>query len=354
MINILITGVGAPGIKGTIYCLFNNPNKIPIKIIGIDMDPKAVGQFFVNYFYAVSSPTDPGYFEEIKQIIIKEKINLIIPQTSSETIFYSKNKSIFELMDVKVLVVSEHAACIASNKYLTLQNFLGENLPVTQHYLVNNLNEFEDALKKLDYPSKKIVVKKPVSNGMRGFRILSEENLSIEQFLMEKPQVDHVSLSVFINMLKSINADFPELLITEYLPGEEYSVDIFRSPHEICIVPRIRERIRSGISFLNKIDKHTEIIKISKKAAEIMELFGVFGFQFKLDNNGIAKILECNPRIQGSMVASYFAGVNIIWYGVADILGFDYVVQKPQWGKSFYRYWGGIGLHNDLQRYETI
>ncbi len=355
MINILITGVGAPGIKGTIFCLANNPDKMPLYLVGVDLNPKAVGQFFVDRFYTVPSPESEEYLEAIKEIVLKEKIQIIIPQTTRETFFYAKNKSFFEAMNVKVIVVSYEAASLANNKYLTLQACEQAGLTVGRYYLIHTLEELHLALKKLHYPHKKIIVKIPVSNGMRGFRILTEEPISFEKFLREKPSSDQMSLKDFMRMLEAVQTKFPPMLIMEYLPGAEYSVDIFRSEKEICIIPRLREEIRSGISFVNKIENHAEIIRLSKIAAEALGLMGVFGFQFKLDGYGSPKLLECNPRVQGTMVASFFANANIIWYGVANTLNIPYqVTSHPKWGVAFRRYWGGVGIDDDSCLYKTI
>ena len=44
------------------------------------------------------------------------------------------------------------------------------------------------------------------------------------------------------------------------------------------------------------------------------------------------------------MVASHFAGVNVIWLGVKAELGEKLPVSiEPKYGAKFKRYWGGIG-----------
>ncbi len=356
-LNILITGAGAPGIKGTIFCLLNNPDKISIRVIGIDTDAKAVGQFFVDKFYVVSSCSSSSYLEEIKKIVNDNHIDLIIPQTTNETFFYASHKEVFEAIGVKVMVVGHQAALIANDKYLTFQTVARTSLPVARYYLVKNIEELQAAVKQLGFPAKKVVVKIPVSNGMRGFRILSEETLSLERFLHEKPANDQISFNDFVKMLEVTAAKMPPMLVMEYLPGSEYSVDIFRNRGETSVViPRLREKIRSGISFINCMEHHKEIIRFSNLAAEAMGLFGVFGFQFKLDEAGVPKMLECNPRVQGTMAASFFAGANVIWYGVADTLGLPYKISPHiKWGAKFYRYWGGVGMEEEkVSAHETI
>jgi carbamoyl-phosphate synthase large subunit len=103
--------------------------------------------------------------------------------------------------------------------------------------------------------------------------------------------------------------------------------------------------IRSGISFENSIVRRDDLAQFTLAAAAEIGLKLAFGFQFKEDQNGIPKVLECNPRIQGTMVGSVFAGVNPIWLSVKASLGWPI---RPEETKvrdaEFYRYWGGMGV----------
>ena len=81
------------------------------------------------------------------------------------------------------------------------------------------------------------------------------------------------------------------------------------------------------------------------RAAKDLGLRYAFGFQFKLDYADVPKVLECNPRVQGTMVASVFGGTNVIWLSVKEALG-PPVESLPaeQKESEFYRFWGGIGV----------
>ena len=72
----------------------------------------------------------------------------------------------------------------------------------------------------------------------------------------------------------------------------------------------------------------------------------VFGMQYKLDKEGIPKVLECNPRVQGTMVATLSTGLNLIGEGAQEALGHPVLsFPNPQFGESFSRYWGGVILN---------
>ena len=133
----------------------------------------------------------------------------------------------------------------------------------------------------------------------------------------------------------------------EYLPGEEYTVDILRTNTNITVIPRKRDLIRSGITFNGTLEHNEKIIEFSIQLSKKIDLYYCFGFQFKLDVNGIPKILECNPRIQGTMVLSTLSGANIIYSSIKAILGEDIPDFNIKWGTKLLRYWGGISVFNN-------
>jgi carbamoyl-phosphate synthase large subunit len=210
--------------------------------------------------------------------------------------------------------------------------------------LTSTEDEFRSGVRDLGYPEKIVAVKPPVSNGMRGFRLLTAKRWDLQRFLTEKPSGIETTLEDLVLTL-SQGAAWPKLLVSEYLPGPEYTVDVFRGKYVQIALPRIRRSIRSGISFDNIFEFRRDLMEASLRIAETVGLDLIFGFQFKLDASGQPKLLECNPRVQGTMVASVFAGANLIWMAVRELLG-DPVreIHQPLRTAAFLRYWGGLGI----------
>tara|TARA_R110002073_G_scaffold334795_1_gene525083 strand:- start:926 stop:1993 length:1068 start_codon:yes stop_codon:yes gene_type:complete len=344
--NIIVTGAGAPGIKGTLFALTHAETGGDFRITGIDIADDVPGKNLVDSFYKVPSPEDPNYKEAILNIIEKENISLIVPQTTREIAFYSQQKSYFEDRDIRIMVSSAKSIEISNNKFDTLSTMDGLGFPVSKYFLTKSEDALIQAVKELGYPEKPVVIKAPVSNGMRGLRILKAKTWNLERFLQEKPDGVEMTLEDFLKMINDGDA-WPNLLVTEYLPGPEYSVDAFIGKEIQFAIPRLRKKIRSGISFHNEIVDLPELVKQTLIAARHMDLNYCIGFQFKEDINGSLKVLECNPRIQGTMVASLLSGVNMIAMGAKEALG-EVQTKQPEltYGAEFIRYWGGIGIDN--------
>ena len=79
-----------------------------------------------------------------------------------------------------------------------------------------------------------------------------------------------------------------------------------------------------------------------------------FGFQFKYDIYGIPKILECNPRVQGTMIFSTFMGANIIYAAVKSCLGEFLPEFSLNWDTKLIRYWGAIGITGHASKNSLI
>jgi len=342
-LRLLITGVGAPGIMGTVYSLKNNCDKRKIYLVGTDINVDAVGKYFCDRFYNLPAANDEdNYLDSLLKICIKEKIKVVIPQNTRELLILAGNTQKFIDIGTQVLVSSFEAIKNANDKYELMKICKTCGVPVADFMLAADRKKLDNAVKELGWPEKKIVVKPPSSNGQRGVRIIDEKRDLKKAFYNEKPS----SLYTTLNDLKKVlGSTFPELIVTEYLPGEEYTVDVIRKGKLMTVIPRKRDLIRSGITFNGSVENNLEIINYSKKLAENLNLEYCFGFQFKLDENNIPKILESNPRVQGTMVLSTIAGANIIYSSVKLLLGEKIPEFNIDWDSKIFRYWGGVGLY---------
>jgi hypothetical protein len=141
---------------------------------------------------------------------------------------------------------------------------------------------------------------------------------------------DHEDLAFYLK--KS-----PALLVTEFLPGEELSVDCFTDFHRKLqfIGPRTRERIQMGISFRSTAVQVTEEIKrIANCINDTVHLDGAWFFQVKKDSSGVFKLMEFAPRQSSTMGLYRHTGVNFALLALfnamnklVEILPNNYAVQ---------------------------
>lgn len=340
-ITILITGAGAPGAPGIIKSL-RAVEERPLTIVGVDMSEDVVGRSLVDRFYQVPPANDYRFIQSIFRIARREKVEVILPLVTRELPLFAMHKRKLERAGIRVSVSSLRALSTANNKYFLMKACAEHGIPTPAFRLVRNFKEFEKAVYAFGYPKQPVCFKPPISNGMRGFRILDARIDRAHLLLNEKPNDVVTTFEDVAPVLQGTHPS-PPLLVMEYLPGEEYSVDVLAERgRPLIVVPRRRDKIKMGISFVGTTVEHKAMIQNSKKIVSLFKLNGNIGFQFKCDKIGNPKIIESNPRLQGTIALATAAGVNLVYLAVKVALHEPYHIPKIQWGTKMVRYWEEI------------
>ena len=110
------------------------------------------------------------------------------------------------------------------------------------------------------------------------------------------------------------------------------------------IVPRVRNRMISGISVEGEFIKDESIIDYCRKVNKALQLHGNIGIQVKKSADEEFLILEINPRVQGTISSALGAGVNLPVLAVKQELGLTIHPDelKIKWGTKFSRYWSEV------------
>lgn len=121
------------------------------------------------------------------------------------------------------------------------------------------------------------------------------------------------------------------ILIVEYLPGDEYTVDCFtdKEGHLLYSAARKRCRVKDGISVNTVFVKEQEEFKtIAKKINSEIVFRGAWFYQVKRDKNGELCLLEIASRLGGSSLLSRAVGVNLALLSLFDSFDYKVSVQK--------------------------
>jgi carbamoyl-phosphate synthase large subunit len=113
------------------------------------------------------------------------------------------------------------------------------------------------------------------------------------------------------------------MIAQEYLPGEEYSLDVLAlaDGHVVAVVPRIRLKVDSGVSVAGRTVRDPELEAFGLRVAERIGLTTVANVQCRRDVLGRPSLLEVNPRFSGAMPLTVASGVNMPLLALSDVLG---------------------------------
>lgn len=234
------------------------------------------GKFtYKNYIDGVPFISDENFEEEILKIVKKYKIDCIYPTMDS---VITKLKSNENKIGCKVISseLKTTEICLSKTKTYTLLN---ETIKVPQVYSVEKLPS--------EYP------------------------------LFLKPDIGYGSRNTFIvsnyEELITIISKHNDLIVCEYLPGDEYTVDCFTDNNQnlIFIGARKRNRLSNGISVNTRPVELTEEIKnIAIKINLNLKFKGAWFFQLKKNKDGEMVLLEIASRIGGSSGLHRVKGIN--------------------------------------------
>jgi len=247
------------------------------------------GKFvYRNYIEGIPSVEDDNFVTALNEIIREYKIDYVFPAHDSVVLKLAQNK---ELIDAEV-VTSDKLTCeICRSKGKTYEYFKDEDFVP---YMYSNLEEVKQ------YP---VFLKPDVGQGSKGVALARNYE------------------EAAYHLAKNNN-----LLILEYLPGKEYTIDCFtdRNGEIRFLGMRERKRVKSGISVNSVSLQHNgEIRRIAEKINEKLEFQGVWFFQVKEDTDGKLKLLEIAPRIAGTMSLYRNVGVNFALLSIFDRMGYD-------------------------------
>ena len=155
----------------------------------------------------------------------------------------------------------------------------------------------------------------------------------VEYPAFAKPDIGEGSHGAFIanNKDQFIGIDFDKYLITEFLPGEELTVDCLTDKNGklVCVLPRTRDRIFGGIAVNSKsITVNGEINNIANIINSRLSFTGLWYFQLRGDRYGKLKLMEISTRCAGTMCVSRARGYNLPLLSVYVAMGYD--ISVPQ------------------------
>jgi hypothetical protein len=140
----------------------------------------------------------------------------------------------------------------------------------------------------------------------------------------------------------------PDNIVTEFLPGKEYTIDCLSDLEGKLLGHCTRERIyiSNGITKIGVTVENIAISNMAKRIADCLKTAGPWFFQVKENSLGVPMLTEINLRVGGTSGLSRIAGFNHILMATRLFLGEPVgVVAPPQMGVMVSR---GPLLHTRL------
>ena len=308
-LKVLLTAVGCPGGPSVARALKLEPGWL---VVGTDMNQQASGRFFVDKFYQTLSGSDDNFIPSLLDVAEIEKPDVLLPQSSNEVMAISKAKKEFESLGIKVLVSKPKALEIALNKLKTYDIIGQTNVPIPRYYSIESDEKSPTVVwnwilhysQKLGFPHKPVVIKRPEGKGSRGISILVDDLIRMGLNWRTWPAVLYVERRDVIRWVTdyiNCNGQIVELMIMEYLVGDESSADTFDGYGPNLGYTKIRRDCRFGVHHSHESKFDQEMMFWSWMIAVKLGLEYFINIQF-MDR----KLLEINPRISTQIITDNY------------------------------------------------
>ena len=278
--RVLVTGAGGPSAVSILKSLARPP---AVDLWAADIDRHAAGLYLVPAPRRLLLPRgdDPAFVGALLEWCRSEAVDLVIPTVDAELLPIARRRSAFVEAGIDVMLASE--ACLATclDKWLLAQRCVGR-LPVPR----TELHDGSVDLRSWRLP---VILKPRSGSGSR-----------------DVVRIDHPA------ELARYQPDSTRI-VQEYLPGEEYSIDVLADPAGtvLAVVPRARLRIDSGVAVAGRTIHDDELDRLARDVAAAVGLGWVANVQARRDVDGVARLLEVNPRFPGTMPLTVAAGVDM-------------------------------------------
>lgn len=335
-ITIMMSASGSQFAPGIIKCFKNNGER-EITVIGGDMSNDPTNKFMVDKFYKVPPAKSFDYVRVLLDICQKENVDIFFPQMSAELPILLNFIEYFDNAGIKVSLTRNKSLLVANNK-LKLFNFMkNKGIPVSKYTIVSSVKDFDRALSEIGYPYKPVCVKLTESSGARGVRIIDATKSKFEIFANEKPDSFYISYDDMKSTLEDAKI-FPELMVMEYLSGDEFDVDLIADNGRVLYMAGRRNPVMSmSITQESILEKNDEAYAIAKAVVGELRLDGNIGIDFKFAEDGSCRLLEINPRIDATVSIFAAGGLNLPYLQVKHMLGEKLPIVNVNYGTRLKR-----------------
>jgi len=279
-VAVLVTGAGGPAGIAMLKSLSKDPG---VRVAAADMDGWAAGLYLVPGSARVVIP--PGDAPEFADVLLDRCLRLgigfVVPTVDAELRPLAAARTVFEDAGVRLMLPPARALDLTLDK-LALAIACADVVRVPR---TECLNEGTDA-DSWSYP---VIVKPRTGSGSRGISLVRSG--------------------------ADLNARRPAggFLVQEFLPGEEYSIDVLADAdgRVVAGVPRARARIDSGVSVAGRTVHDQELVRFGTAVASTLGLAFISNVQARRDEAGRPALLEVNPRPPGSLPLTVASGVDM-------------------------------------------
>lgn len=281
---------------------------IRLEIHGADATPLSPALQLVDHPHIVPGIDSGKYIDALAKIVIREKIDLLIPLIDSELPVIAAATERFMGLGCLALISSASVVAVCRDKLATYRKLTdaGIDTPATTLWLA----------------------------------AVEQKRHRFPYFL--KPRSGSAAMGNYVvhtfDELQTFGARVKDAIVQEFVQGAEHTLDVYVDfkGRVRCVVPRKRLEVRTGEVSKGLIVKDPAIMAVGNRVAEMLGgCRGVITVQCIITAQGRIRVIEINPRFGGGAPLSIHAGADFPKWILQELLG-----QRPRINPT--------GFHDDV------
>ena len=258
-------------------------------LVGCDIQERHAGELFVDKYFHAPRADSPDYFSWIESLLLHEKIDICIPLSEAEIIFFSNN-GLSSISGASVVMPNLRAVEVGSDKLLTAQFLKESGCP---YPLTVNASDHRGGI---SYPC----IFKPRRGAGSKCVFVCDNNDEADFFDKKYP-----------------GGILQELLLPE---EKEITCAVYRSSNGNIAVIQLLRKLAGGSTVWANVVDFPEIGSLCRKIAEDLDLRGSINLQLRLTDQG-PKIFEINPRFSSTVLIRHYMGFQDVLWSLNEVLG---------------------------------
>lgn len=249
--------------------------------------------------YVLRDVHSPQYIPQLLEICKLEEVDAILTIVDLETEILAKNREKFRAIGVDVMVSDIKTATICRDKFKMYEHMHKHGIKTMKTY--KTLASFDKACDQGDikFP---IFVKPCQGHGSLNIEIV-HEYLRLEVLMDERD----------------------DLIIQEYIPGEDIDVDAYADSisHEIvALYSKKKIYLPAKEEALTESFHDPKLLELVQKIAQTLDFKGPLNFDF-IRRNEDYYLVEINPRFGAGYIHTHEEGVNFIEMMIRNLEGIE-------------------------------
>lgn len=245
------------------------------------------------------------YVDWCLSFAVDRAIAVFVPQRGRSAI--ARRIGDFAAQGVRVLLAADADMLeVIDDKARLYQVAAAAGLPTPIAVAVRSLPAFDHALSSILEQGLEACIKPPRGVFGAGYWRLRDDVSLFEQLM--DPDAREMQTQIVRQALGESGPDTPPLLVMQYLPGQEWSVDC------ICRDGRLIQGIaRRKTGSTQVLETRGPAMTMAARVAEVFSLSNLVNIQLKssLSEEDVPHLLEINPRMSGGCLYAHLGGLNL-------------------------------------------